>query len=160
MKTDGNNTLPPVVEALEPLRQLNYLTTFVNGTLKVSAITAIGTGNTPLEGIKALSPRDVFFDAPLTELDDPNTTYNVTLSPMASTDYEVAIGWHGIGNISASAESNLTKFINDAHTRGITARFWDTPGWPIQARHAVWEKLLNSGADWLNADDLEAASKF
>jgi hypothetical protein len=160
MKTDGDSTLPPVVAALEPLRKLNYLTTFKNNVLDVSAITAVGTGNTPLDGIKALSPRDVFFDAPLTELDDPNTTYNDTLSPLASTDYEPAIGWPGMGNISEAQLANLTKFISDAHSRGIKARFWDTPGWPIQARHAVWEQLLNSGADWLNADDLEAASQF
>ncbi|KAJ4490968.1 hypothetical protein J3R30DRAFT_3277281 [Lentinula aciculospora] len=160
IKTDGNSTLPPVLKALEPLRQLNYLTTFANDTLTVSVITAVGTGNTPLNGIKALSPRDVFFDAPLTGLDDPNTSFNVTLSPIASTDYEPAIGWPGIGNISEAQAGNLIKFINDAHSRGIKARFWDTPGWPIQARHAVWEQLLNSGADWLNADDLEAASQF
>ncbi|KAJ3852874.1 hypothetical protein EV368DRAFT_40083 [Lentinula lateritia] len=160
MKTDGNSTLTPVVQALEPLRQLKYLTTFTNDTLTLSVITAVGTGNTPLDGIKALSPRDVFFDAPLTELNDPNTTYNVTLSPLASTDYEPAIGWHGIGNISEAQLENLTTFIHDAHGRGIKARFWDTPGWPIQARHAVWEQLLNSGADWLNVDDLEAASHF
>ncbi|KIK71089.1 hypothetical protein GYMLUDRAFT_148202 [Collybiopsis luxurians FD-317 M1] len=161
MKTDGDSTLPPVLKALEPLRQLKYLTTFENGELSVSAITAVGTGNTPLDGIKALSPRDVFFDAPLTGLDDdPNTVYNVSLSPIASTDYEVAIGWSGIGNISEAQLANMTQFISSAHSHGIKARFWDTPGWPIQARHAVWEQLLNSGADWLNADDLEAASKF
>ncbi|KAE9411024.1 hypothetical protein BT96DRAFT_983679 [Gymnopus androsaceus JB14] len=160
MKTDGNITLPPVVQALEPLRQLGALTTFDNGTLSVSAITAVGTGNTPLEGIQALSPRDVFFDAPLTELDDPDVTYDVALSPLASTDYEPAVGWSGIGNISEAQLANITRFVNDAHTRGIKARFWDTPGWPIQARHAVWEVLLNAGADWLNADDLEAASQF
>jgi len=160
MKTDGDSTLPPVLKALEPLRQLGYLTTFTNGTLIPSAITAVGTGNTPLDGIMALSPRDLFFDAPLIDLDDPNVAYNVTISPLASTDYEPAIGWPGIGNISEAQMGNLTKFINDAHTRGIKARFWDTPGWPIQARHAVWELLLNAGADWLNADDLEAASQF
>ncbi|KAF5390288.1 hypothetical protein D9757_002853 [Collybiopsis confluens] len=160
MKTDGNSTLPPVLKALEPLRQLKYLTTFENGILTLSAVTAIGTGNTPLDGIKALSPRDVFFDAPLIALDDPNTVYNVSLSPIASTDYGPAIGWPGIGAISDSQLANMTKFIHDAHSRGIKARFWDTPGWPIQARHAIWEQLLNTGADWLNADDLEAASDF
>jgi len=160
MKTDGNITLAPVLQALEPLRQINALTTFDNGTLSVSAITAVGTGNTPLEGIQALSPRDLFLDAPLTDLDDPDVTYDVNLSPLASTDYEPAVGWSGIGNISDAQLANITKFVNDAHTRGIKARFWDTPGWPIQARHAVWEVLLNAGADWLNVDDLEAASQF
>ncbi|KAF8898655.1 hypothetical protein BD779DRAFT_1430808 [Infundibulicybe gibba] len=161
MKTDGVATLPFVLKALDPLRRAGFLTTFANGTLTQSAVTVVGTGNTPLEDVKKLSPRDVFFDAPLTGLTDAsNTTWDRTLSPLASTDYEVAVGWSGINNISSEQLSNITQFVNDAHSRGIAARFWDTPGWPISARDAVWKQLLESGADWLNADDLEAASQF
>ncbi|KAJ3771694.1 hypothetical protein FB446DRAFT_89485 [Lentinula raphanica] len=161
MKTDGDSTLPPVLAALQPLRRLNYLTTFINNTLTTSAITVVGTGNTPLQGIKSLSPRDVFFDAPLASLNhDPDTIYNSTLSPIASTDYGVAIGWDGIGDISETQAGEVERLVADAHARGIKARFWDTPGWPVQARHAVWEVLAEKGADWLNADDLEAASRF
>ncbi|EEB91685.1 hypothetical protein MPER_09922, partial [Moniliophthora perniciosa FA553] len=148
-------------QALEPLRKLGYLTTSVNGTLTGSAITVVGTGDTPLEAIKAMSIRDVFFDAPLAGLNaNSNTTWDVTLSPVASTDYEVAVGWDGKGNISEAQLANLTRFVEDAHSRGIKARFWDTPGWPISARNAVWRQLLDAGADWLNVDDLQAASRF
>ncbi|EJF67032.1 hypothetical protein DICSQDRAFT_142606 [Dichomitus squalens LYAD-421 SS1] len=162
MKTDGPSTLPFVVKALQPLREKGYLTTFANGTLTVKQVTAVGTGNTPLDGVKALEPRDVFFDAPLTQLNDPslNTTFDSTISPLASTDWESAIGWSGIGNISDSQLGNLTRFIADAHALGIKARFWDTPEWPIFARNAIWQVLADNGADWLNADDLEAASSF
>ncbi|THV04861.1 hypothetical protein K435DRAFT_648394 [Dendrothele bispora CBS 962.96] len=161
MKTDGTATYPFVLEALEPLRQRGYLTTFKDGILTTSAVTVIGTGNTPLGQVKSQSPRDLFFDAPLTGLnDDPTTNYDPTLSPIASTDYEVAIGWSGIGQISEAQLTNITKFVGDAHSRGIKARFWDTPGWPIQARNNVWQVLVNNGADWLNADDLAAASNF
>jgi hypothetical protein len=122
---------------LQPLRSRGYLTTFANGTLTSSAVTVVGTGNTPLDGVKALEPRDYFFDAPLTQLTDPslNTTWSKSLSPIASTDWEVAVGWSGIGNISDAQLGNLTKFVNDAHSFGITARYWDLPGWPIHARH-------------------------
>ncbi|KAL0579099.1 hypothetical protein V5O48_002882 [Marasmius crinis-equi] len=162
IKTDGEETFPFVVKALEPLRELGYLTTFSNGSLKQSAVTVVGTGNTPLDGVKSLSPRDVFFDAPLTGLTDTtsNTTWDATLSPLASTNYAVAVGWSGIGNISEAQSANITQFIQDAHARGITARFWGSPGWPISARNNIWRKLVDSGADWLNADDLEAASAF
>ncbi|TCD61318.1 hypothetical protein EIP91_008646 [Steccherinum ochraceum] len=162
IKTDGVETLPFILQALQPLRAGGFLTTFANGTLNTSAVTVIGTGNSPLEQVKALSPRDYFFDAPLTQLDDPslNTTWDPTLSPIASTDYEVAVGWSGIGNISDAQLANLTKFVNDAHTRGIKARYWDTPAWPINARTNVWKVLMDNGADWLNVDDLEAASSF
>ncbi|KAK1232710.1 hypothetical protein PQX77_004186 [Marasmius sp. AFHP31] len=162
IKTDGEEAFPFVVKALEPLRELGYLTTFSDGNLKKSAVTVVGTGNTPLDGVKELSPRDVFFDAPLTSLTDTssNTTWDATLSPLASTNYAVAVGWSGIGNISEAQLANITQFVGDAHSRGITARFWGTPGWPISARNNIWRQLADAGADWLNADDLQAASAF
>ncbi|KAJ7110123.1 hypothetical protein C8R44DRAFT_935479 [Mycena epipterygia] len=162
MKTDGPSTLPFVLSALQPLRERGYLTTCVsNGTCTTGAITVVGTGNTPLDGIQALSPRDVFFDAPLTGKFPSNTlnaTFDVALSPLASTDYEVAIGWSGIGNISDAQLATVQKLVADAHGLNIRARFWDTPGYPIFARNNVWKTLIDNGADWLNADDLEAAA--
>lgn len=129
--------------------------------LTKSAVTVIGTGNTPLDGIKALSPRDMFFDAPLIGLGpSSNTTWNATLAPLASVDYEVAVGWSGIGNITDTQHTSIVTLVQQAHSLGITARFWDTPGWPISARNNVWRQLRDDGADWLNADDLEAASAF
>lgn len=89
-----------ILETLAPLRGKGYLTTFSNETLTKSAVTVIGTGNTPLDGVLALSPRDYFFDAPLAELSATDTIWNDTISPVASTDYEVAVGWNGIGNIT------------------------------------------------------------
>ena len=154
--------MPVILQAFQPLRERGFLTTVTNGSFQASAVTVVGTGNSPLAQVKALEPRDYFFDAPLTQLNDPslNTTWDSTLAPLASADWEVAIGWHGIGNISDNQLANLVKFVGDAHSRGIMARFFDTPGWPIQVRHAVWEVMLNNGADWLNADDLEAAANF
>lgn len=136
------------------------MSTVVNGTLVEGPILAIGTGNTPLAGVQALSPRDFFFDAPLTGLNDTNATWSPTLSPIASTDYESAVGWSGIGNISETQKAAIVGLVAQANALGIPSRFWDTPGWPIGARNAVWKELLDAGAYWLNADDLEAASQF
>ncbi|KAJ7103433.1 hypothetical protein B0H15DRAFT_212865 [Mycena belliarum] len=156
MKTDGASTLPFVLSALQPLRELGYLTTCAsNGVCTPGPLLAVGTGNTPLEGIQALSPRDLFFDASLTAL---NSTFDITLSPLASTDYQVAVGWNGIGNISEAQLSAVQRLVGDAHGLGIRARFWDTPGWPIHARNNVWKTLTENGADWLNADELNAAA--
>lgn len=152
------STLPVVLEALKPLRDAGYLTTYYsNGTLVSSAITVIGTGNTPLDFVRNLDPRDCFFDGPLANLSD---IFKPSLSPIASTDYAVAVGWNGIGTIPDDQLTGLKKLISDAHALGIGARFWDTPGWPLSARNNIWKVLLENGADWLNADDLEAASQF
>lgn len=148
------------MEALKPLRDAGYLTTYYsNGTLISSAITVIGTGNSPLDLVRTLDPRDYFFDGPLTNLSGGDI-FKPTLSPIASTDFAVAVGWNGIGTISDGQLTGLKKLIDDAHDLGIQARFWDTPEWPISARNNVWKVLLESGADWLNADDVEAASEF
>ncbi|KAF7436903.1 hypothetical protein PC9H_003737 [Pleurotus ostreatus] len=160
MKTNGEATLPPVLDALSPLRERGYLSTFTDGAFTQSAVLAIGTGNTPLAQVQALSPRDFFFDAPLTGLEDTAVNWDPTLSPIASTDFAAAVGWNGLGTISDAQLSNLTKFINDAKARGINSRFWNTPEWPVFARENIWRVLLNNGAFWLNADDLEAASQF
>ncbi|KAF9786975.1 PLC-like phosphodiesterase [Thelephora terrestris] len=158
VKTDGASTLPAILQALKPLRDAGYLTTYYsNGTLVPSAITVIGTGNTPLDLVKDLDPRDYFFDGPLANL---TGYFEPTLSPIASTDYEVAVGWNGIGTIPDDKLAKLKQLVNDAHALGIQARFWDTPGWPVSARNNVWKVLLENGADWLNADDVKAASEF
>jgi hypothetical protein len=66
-----------------------YLTTYANGTLTQSAVTVIGTGNSPLAQVAALEPRDYFYDAPLDQL--TNTTlfpaWNLTIAPVASADW-------------------------------------------------------------------------
>ena len=144
---------------MKPLRDAGYLTTYYsNGTLIRSAVTVIGTGNSPLDLVRALDPRDYFFDGPLANLSGGDT-FKPTLSPIASTDFAVAVGWNGLGTISDDQLAKLRKFIGDAHALGIQARFWDTPGWPVNARNNVWKVLLENGVDWLNADDLEAASE-
>lgn len=123
-----------------------------------SAITVIGTGSSPLDLVSSLDPRDYFFDGPLGNLS--GGVFTPTLSPIASADYASAVGWNGIGTIPNDTLANLKKFIDDAHALGIKTRFYDTPGWPLSARNNVWKVLLDSGTDWLNADDLEAASQF
>lgn len=154
--------MPFILRALEPLRSKGYLTTFDNGVLKRSAVTVVGTGNTPLDSVLELAPRDYFFDAPLTGLgtNPENATWSPNIAPIASTNYVVAVGWNGINDITDTQKQTIEKLVGTAHSLGITARFWDTPGWPIFARNKVWQQLIDSGADWLNADDLEAASKF
>ncbi|KAG5735153.1 hypothetical protein E4T56_gene8391, partial [Termitomyces sp. T112] len=137
MKTDGTETLPFVLKALEPLRKANYLTTAVQGNLIMGVFTVVGTGNTPLEGIQALEPRDIFFDAPLNELANSSTMWNASLAPLASVDYEAVVGWNGIQNITEEQRSTITSLVQTAHSLGIKARFWDTPAWPIQARNNV-----------------------
>ncbi|KAJ7783887.1 hypothetical protein DFH07DRAFT_864779 [Mycena maculata] len=109
MKTDGSSTLPFVISALQPLRELGTCVSNVTCTIRV--ITVVRT-----------------------------------------------VGWSGINAINDTALTTIQTYVADAHTLGIRARFWDTRGWPMFARENIWKTLTENGADFLNADDLEAAA--
>jgi hypothetical protein len=103
------------------------------------------------------STRDYFFDAPLGNL---NSSFTPSLSPIASGDYEVLVGWNGRTPLNDTYTQRISKQVNDAHAAGLLTRYWDTPLTPIFARNAVWSALLGQGSDLLNGDDLEAAANF
>lgn len=103
-----------------------------------SVITVIGTGNTPLESVQTLgydlnTPRDIFLDAPLSAMPQDNeNVYNSTVSPLASVDFgsTVGLGWI----VPPIGRRRIRDLVKLAHSRGIQARFWNTPMTPVWAR--------------------------
>jgi hypothetical protein len=160
VKTDGPTTWPFVVEALAPLREAGYLTTY-NGTAVVSGpVTVIGTGNTPLDQVQGVSPRDYFWDAPLPTLGTTFSNITKEVSPIASTDFAVQFGEVRSEEFNSTQLELLQSQVETAHSKGIYVRYWDQPGWPIGTRNAVWRTLWDAGADLLNVDDLEGIANF
>ena len=172
MKTDGATTFPAVLSHLEPLRSRGYLTHFNGSAVVPGLITVVGTGNTPFDLLTANTTyRDIFYDAPLQDFwaDDPtsfqdydrvltNEKYNVENSYYASTSFQVTIGklWHGM--LSPQQVLKIRAQIKGAEAKGLKARYWDTPSWPVGRRDHVWDVLTREGVGALNVDDLEAAS--
>ncbi|PGH07332.1 hypothetical protein GX51_01876 [Blastomyces parvus] len=178
VKTAGPETWPHVVKALEPLRAANYLTTLRNNdTLTTGPVTVVGTGNTPLSLVGPVADRDYFYDAPLANLIEGGpqeiTKY---ISPIASTNFAAAIGVDRIilpptegGEGGGEQESSwlnskqletLREQIGAAKKKGIGARYWGTPGWPVRERNEVWRTLLREGVALLNADDLDGVQGY
>ena len=173
MKTDGTSTFPAVLEHLEPLRSRGWLTHF-NGTAVVPGlITVVGTGNTPFDLLITNGTyRDIFYDAPLEEFwgDDPTPIqnyeqlltgekYNSDNSYYASVSFQKEIGnlWHGM--LTPQQVLKIRGQIEGAKSRGLKARYWDTPTWPVGRRDHVWDVLMREGVGSLNVDDLEAAKE-
>ena len=171
LKTDGVSTFPAVLSHLEPLRARGYLTHFNGSAVVPGLITVVGTGNTPFDLLTANTTyRDIFYDAPLQDFwgDDPTTIqdyervltsekYNAENSYYASVSFQVTIGklWHGM--LSPQQVLKIRGQIRGAESRGLKARYWDTPGWPVGQRDHVWDVLMREGVGSLNVDDLEAA---
>lgn len=56
--------------------------------------------------------------------------------------------------------STVAAHIQLAHSKGIETRWWGVVNWPRFVRVRVWQKLMDWGEDWLNADELEEAADF
>lgn len=157
VKTDGNSTFPAVVDALQPLRDAGYLTTFDGSTVTQGPVTVIGTGNTPLSQVQGVAPRDYFWDAPIPIL----AAISSDVSPIASTNFNVFFpGVRGADGLNDAQKVLLAAQVALAKVKGMKLRFWDQPGWPVGTRNGVWRALWDGGVDLLNVDDLEAATNF
>lgn len=164
VKTSGAETFEAVIEALAPLREKGYLTTLKGGrTITNGPVTIIGTGETPLDMVAPVKDRDYFFDGPLDKLNESKYK-DITglVSPIASTDFAATVGKITSDTDPILSEDQLKALrdqIATAKERGIGARYWNTPVWPIRQRNLVWRTLLREGVTLLNADDLDAVTK-
>ncbi|KAJ4346834.1 uncharacterized protein N0V89_010766 [Didymosphaeria variabile] len=160
LKTSGPETWPAVLSALEPLRNAEYLSTYDGTTFTSKPVTVIGTGNTPIWLVQSAVPRDAFYDAPLAQLGGEFSNITANDSPIASTDFEASFGQVRTESFNDTQLETLRKQLKTAHDKGIKARYWNQPGFPIGTRNAVWRTLYNEGADFVNVDDLEGAAGF
>jgi hypothetical protein len=83
--------------------------------------------------------------------------FNPSNSFYASVSFGEAIGKLSDGQFSIHQMDVLRKQIRGAHRRGLKARYWDLPSWPISLRNHVWDILVKEGVDLLNVDDLKGA---
>ena len=181
-KTDGPELWSHVLSALEPLRARNYLSRHDGDQMIQGPLTVVGTGNTPFELVasKVSNPYlDVFFDAPLDQMwgskevrpalanfssqsMSPLTDqdrYNATNSYYASASFADTVGYPWQGQLTNQQLSLIRGQLAGAHKRGLRARYWELPFWPIGLRNHIWDVLIKEGIDLLNVDDLAAATQ-
>ena len=170
-KTDGEALWPHVVSALQPLRERKYLS-YRNGSQVINGpITVVGTGATPFHLVDSETSNpdhDIFFDAPLEEMYEAASISNATttadtFTPLnsyyASVAFSQAIGLVTGGQLTEHQLDLLRGQLRGAHRRGLKARYWDLPFWPLGLRNAVWSVLVEEGVDLLNVDDLHGATQ-
>lgn len=181
-KTSGTELWPHVLSALEPLRSRNYLSHHDGDQMIHRPITVVGTGDIPFESVskKSANPHlDVFFDAPLDQMwgiseEQPasansssnNTSqsinqdlYNTTNSYYASASFIDAIGYPWQGQLTDPQLSSIRGQVASAQKKGLKARYWELPSWPIDLRNHIWDVVVKEGIDLLNVDDLIAATQ-
>ena len=85
--------------------------------------------------------------------------FSTTNSYYASVSFGAKIGVLWNGEFSEIQLEQIRGQIRGAHRRGLKARYWDLPFWPISLRNHVWDVLMKEGIDLLNVDDLKGATK-
>ena len=165
IKTEGVETFPIIEEQLQLLRSRGWLTYTDGSKIHPGPITVVGTGNTPFTLLVSNSTyRDIFFDAPLSDLwpgdiaPSNASLYNSSNSFYASTSFQKAIGKPWLGMLSPRQTEMIRGQVRVAKEKGLKARYWDTPSWPISLRNRIWDLLEREGVGMLNVDDLTAAS--
>jgi hypothetical protein len=89
----------------------------------------------------------------------PGDEFNAQNSYYASVSFGKAVGRMWRGRLSPRQMKIIRGQVRGAHRRGLKARYWDLPSWPLGLRNHVWEVLVKEGVDVLNVDDLRAASR-
>ncbi|KAF2089923.1 hypothetical protein K490DRAFT_62800 [Saccharata proteae CBS 121410] len=161
VKTPGPATWPLILSHLAPLHAANYLTRWNGTTLIPGPITVVGSGNTPFELLNSAEfgrDRFVFFDAPLGELgtgekEEEGGKYGVRNSYYAS-------GRWGQGWLDGARKEEVKRQVAGAKAKGLRARYWGTPGWPVSTRDSIWSFLVSAGVGVLNVDDVEVAGRW
>lgn len=162
VKTAGPATWAAVVAQLAPLRERGWLSFYADGVVHTRAVTVVGTGNTAFADVVANETyRDYFFDAPLHKLADVGVeeTYDPTNSYYASVSFGATIGAPWMGRLGAEQVERIRRQVRAAHARGLKARYWDLPSWPVSTRNRIWDLLVQEGVDMLNVDDVKGAAR-
>ncbi|QDS76386.1 hypothetical protein FKW77_003571 [Venturia effusa] len=161
-KRNADMLFPLVMAQLAPFREAGYLTRYDGSKIVQAPLTIVASGeaSTRLD-LMSTSNGTIFADAPLIDLAQPDSPYNFTNSFYASAPIEGAL--HSkipVGGMTRPQKSIVQDLVKQAQMKGLRARFWATPSWPVSLRHRVWKQLERSQVGMLNVDDVRVAAMW
>ncbi|WDQ17555.1 phosphatidylinositol-specific phospholipase C/glycerophosphodiester phosphodiesterase family protein [Rhodopirellula sp. P2] len=115
-------------------------------------VTAIISGNRPIELVQSDLPRFVGVDG---RLDDLEGDHSADLMPLISDHWGRHFKWRGKGELPEADRQKLSLILERAHQQNRRVRFWATPD-----HEAAWKVLHDAGVDLINTDDLEGLHRF
>jgi hypothetical protein len=150
-KSNGPELWPYVNEQLESLRSKGWLTHWnISTGITWAPIIVVGSGNAPFDLLNSNNTyRDIFYDAPLDDISNP--IYDNTNSYYASVSM-AHLGKQWLWKFSPAQLNKISAQINAASSKGLKARYWDTPSWSVTFRDYIWGILVEKGIGMLNVD--------
>ena len=155
IKSDGESTYAAIEAELAEHRSI--MTRYSNGTSTTGPVTAVVSGNRPLETMRNLDSRFAYYDG---RSGDLASGIPADLMPLVSENWNNLFAWRGVGMMPESEKVKLHEYVRVAHSQGYRVRFWATLDVPGEAREAIWTELHEAGVDHINTDDLAALEEF
>lgn len=135
----------------------SMLTRYTHGKVKQGAVTAIISGDRPMELMERQHVRFAFVDGRLSDL---GVRTDPRLMPVISDNWTHHFTWQGEGEMPAAERAKLDDIIGTAHAHGQQIRFWATPDADTVERETLWRELVDADADFVNTDDLAGLEAF
>jgi len=151
-KSNGTELWPYVNKQLDHLRSKNRLTHWNSSTGMIWApIIVVASGNAPFNLLNSNTTyRDIFYDAPLEDISNP--LYNNTNSYYASCSMSKALGQQWFWKFSSAQLDKISAQISAASNKGLKARYWDIPEWPVTFKEYILGILVENGIGMVNVD--------
>lgn len=154
IKSEGVSTYRALHEVLE--RYSDILSVFTYRNARENAVTAVISGNRPLELMARQRVRYAGYDG---RWSDAGTYADAAFIPLISDNWTKHFKWDGVGAMPQDEQLKLQDFVAAVHAKGSRVRFWATPEDPA-TRGAVWSELIAAGVDYINTDDLAGLHAF
>jgi hypothetical protein len=150
IKTDGITTYRELHTLLSEYRDVF---SFVeDGKQHPGAVTAIVSGNRPIDAITAETLRFVGLDGRLTDLESKADS---NLIPLISDNWTMHFKWRGVGELPVSDREKLASIVERVHMKKRVVRFWGAPD-----NANAWAIFQEAGVDLINTDNLKGLSEF
>lgn len=150
LKSDGESTYLALNKLLNEYRDI--FSHAEREAWEMGAVTAIVSGNRPIDLISQSSPRFVGIDGRLSDLESTLPTH---LMPLISDNWNLHFQWRGEGEFPAAEKQKLQEIVAQAHAHKRRLRLWATPDTP-----AMWNALREANVDLINTDNLAGLNAF
>lgn len=155
IKSEAVSTYLALHERLR--RYQRMFTKFVPRGVKDGAVTAIISGNRPIELMRQQRVRYAGVDGRMADL---GVETSQSFMPLISDNWTLHFTWMGVGPMPEDERQRLHMIVETAHANGQRVRFWATPDEPGPATEAVWHELLEARVDYINTDHLRELQDF
>lgn len=147
-KTAGHALWPVVSSQLEPLRSKGYLTS-CNGTgVTEGPITVVATGNAPFDLVTAnATHRDIFFDAPLDVMADPDPATLSSQDPNPNPEQDPNANSRDLGQGHTGLPPNLSTAFHPTNSYYASVSFKKS----ITHSPIFWPRLTSAQIEKIRA---------